>query len=714
MQSTPSKKRGSVQIVDISGVSHIYTSYDGSPEANGVALASALGDLSTGDTLILDEGQQYSLTDTAITGVHDVTIFGKNAKIVPKDSPWSALIKLNACHRWNIFHIDFDGLSRNYDSFELSPGDPGYSIEAKVVSYNQNLSPQGDQDGEGARFIFFASCCDMLVDGIYAQGNSCQVSINSLGFESMWTSDALFFYGGQRNTVRNSYFYRCGYSGIRAQCDDMHIENCTVHNCMWHAIVANSITPGHSIYLKNVEFKKEGTYHLPAPSDFDLNANDDAWYDVCSLDNVTFKISGYLPGGKAWAAGQTVVAGDYRYANSKWYRAAGPGTTGGTAPSHSTGTASDGSITWAYVSPFSGINAGKGGPVHTMILNNVTVDMDYSAEGGIARAFAVQDDCDTLQVSNCWFSHQLQHLGVNNPFKKVSITNTTVGATQPEAIGIYFDALDLSIDNSVIHFTTAGISMTDTTANHRFKLTNNIFIPEQTANCNMLLMSKFENALKAGNALISNNIILDKFTSNIYDTHFTSVSGYYNRMSETAEGRLLMRQNPDGKILWDPVNQTGGTNGVPAAGTSSNWFPGLSGWRGAEIINLDYDVAGGDAWSPFTGWTWQGSKWVAKTGAPRKDLSDDLGAKSGSVAIDLDSGEGDVKVISVTGDISSLTFTGDRTGEYFLLFEQDPTGHNVTFSNLYNSPPTVSATADSTTLIRIYRDPSGKFFGTGY
>ena len=209
MQSTPSKKRGSVQIVDISGVSHIYTSYDGSPEANGVALASALGDLSTGDTLILDEGQQYSLTDTTITGVTDVTVFGKNAKIVPKDSPWSALIKLNACHRWNIFHLDFDGLSRNYDSFELSPGEPGYSIQANTVSYNNNNSPQGDGDNQGARFIYFSSCCDMLVDGIYAQGNSCAIVDPGSGFPNMYSADALFFNGGQRNTVRNSYFFRC-------------------------------------------------------------------------------------------------------------------------------------------------------------------------------------------------------------------------------------------------------------------------------------------------------------------------------------------------------------------------------------------------------------------------------------------------------------------------------------------------------------------------
>lgn len=51
----------------------------------------------------------------------------------------------------------------------------------------------------------------------------------------------------------------------------------------------------------------------------------------------------------AWGATTPYVVGDWVTANGSIYRATVAGTSGSTAPSHTTGTATDGSVTWLYV-----------------------------------------------------------------------------------------------------------------------------------------------------------------------------------------------------------------------------------------------------------------------------------------------------------------------------------------------------------------------------
>lgn len=60
---------------------------------------------------------------------------------------------------------------------------------------------------------------------------------------------------------------------------------------------------------------------------------------------VRVKGNGYT----AWAQGQTIAVGDYRINGLNIYKAASAGTTGATAPTHTTGDVSDGGVTWTYV-----------------------------------------------------------------------------------------------------------------------------------------------------------------------------------------------------------------------------------------------------------------------------------------------------------------------------------------------------------------------------
>ena len=52
----------------------------------------------------------------------------------------------------------------------------------------------------------------------------------------------------------------------------------------------------------------------------------------------------------AWASGQTVAVGAFRSSGSKAYQATTAGTTGATAPSHTSGSVSDGGVTWLWLS----------------------------------------------------------------------------------------------------------------------------------------------------------------------------------------------------------------------------------------------------------------------------------------------------------------------------------------------------------------------------
>lgn len=51
---------------------------------------------------------------------------------------------------------------------------------------------------------------------------------------------------------------------------------------------------------------------------------------------------------KKWESGDSVNNGDYRFYDGNYYTADGAGTLGATPPTHTNGTASDGSVSWVY------------------------------------------------------------------------------------------------------------------------------------------------------------------------------------------------------------------------------------------------------------------------------------------------------------------------------------------------------------------------------
>lgn len=102
--------------------------------------------------------------------------------------------------------------------------------------------------------------------------------------------------------------------------------------------------------------------------------------------------------GIAWESGVAVTTGDYCYTQSYYYVAASTGTTGGTIPSHTSGTVSDGGVDWTYVGPLTVANTDfyveSDGTSRFLSLANI----DHALVAG-SKIYRTQVDSSTGQVT---------------------------------------------------------------------------------------------------------------------------------------------------------------------------------------------------------------------------------------------------------------------------------------------------------------------------
>lgn len=94
------------------------------------------------------------------------------------------------------------------------------------------------------------------------------------------------------------------------------------------------------------------------------NVCDDDQATLTQTNSIRIMSSSYA----AWAAGQAIAVGAYRVNGVRVYKAATAGTTGSTAPTHISGTVSDGGVQWESVNAFRGAEARTLGNV---VLGNV-------------------------------------------------------------------------------------------------------------------------------------------------------------------------------------------------------------------------------------------------------------------------------------------------------------------------------------------------------
>jgi hypothetical protein len=89
-----------------------------------------------------------------------------------------------------------------------------------------------------------------------------------------------------------------------------------------------------------------------------------------------------------WASAVTFTASAFTFYNGNYYQTAAGGTSGATPPTHTSGSASDGGVTWTYYS----------GPYNEFVANtDVTIFNEKTLEQGVLERFAEIHGLDTIQ-----------------------------------------------------------------------------------------------------------------------------------------------------------------------------------------------------------------------------------------------------------------------------------------------------------------------------
>lgn len=121
---------------------------------------------------------------------------------------------------------------------------------------------------------------------------------------------------------------------------------------------------------------------------------------------------------KAWEFGTSVAIGQVRNVGSRMYQAINDGgTTAGPAPSHTSGTAMDGTVNWAYV-----------GERSQFVMNLLAHD-NFVAIDGVTYSDVVTDDVDKLVTAGVQFYIDSEAIGNNSV-----IVNNMVASRQARGV----------------------------------------------------------------------------------------------------------------------------------------------------------------------------------------------------------------------------------------------------------------------------------------
>ena len=96
---------------------------------------------------------------------------------------------------------------------------------------------------------------------------------------------------------------------------------------------------------------------------------------------------------KKWASGVAVLSGAYTFNNGNYYIAQNNGTTGATAPTWTTGSNSDGAVTWAfYDGPYESFLADTDEPLFPQIVLEQGLLETFAAQHGIPCEISYETD----------------------------------------------------------------------------------------------------------------------------------------------------------------------------------------------------------------------------------------------------------------------------------------------------------------------------------
>lgn len=141
---------------------------------------------------------------------------------------------------------------------------------------------------------------------------------------------------GNYNVVEGNHCYSNDLSGIHLYGS---LNTCTGNVCLRNGRAAAGRA---GIYVQPV-FGGTGQHNSITG-----NVCDDDQATATQTNGIRIVAASYT----AWASGRAIAVGDYRLNGVRIYKAATAGTTGTTAPTHTSGTESDGGVSWESVNAF--------------------------------------------------------------------------------------------------------------------------------------------------------------------------------------------------------------------------------------------------------------------------------------------------------------------------------------------------------------------------
>lgn len=180
--------------------------------------------------------------------------------------------------------------------------------------------------------------------------------------------------GSNHNIIANNHAEGCGDNGISitGNYNVASGNHCYANNLTGLFLYGSFNTATGNVCMRNGQsggalsgiaiqpvFGGAGQYNTVTG-----NVCDDDQPSMTQTNSLRIMSSAY----SAWGAGQVVAIGNYRVSGVRIYKAATAGTTGATSPTHTTGTVSDGNVSWEAVGAFRGAVADVS---HNVVMGNV-------------------------------------------------------------------------------------------------------------------------------------------------------------------------------------------------------------------------------------------------------------------------------------------------------------------------------------------------------
>lgn len=201
--------------------------------------------------------------------------------------------------------------------------------------------------------------------GVQIFGDSSENQIGSISAEDCGLEALGINYLGKRNRVGTVYSKNSGDNGVSITGVENTVDAVYVDSADFHAVcLYGSRNTVGKVFAKNIG-QAVGAYAAVAftPAFGGAASNNQvgpvlAWDDQGTA-TMQYAVKASVDSETAWSTGVAVAAGVFRSNASKVYVSTTAGTTGATAPTHSSGTVSDGTVSWTYVGAVSDATGNK-------------------------------------------------------------------------------------------------------------------------------------------------------------------------------------------------------------------------------------------------------------------------------------------------------------------------------------------------------------------